>query len=123
MYIEIIKYSEEILFIGDHLSLVLVAALLAVAGGDGGPGGAAAGVVNGVDHGLAPGQGDLQLDAGDGGPVELGDGSLCALDPLICYEPAVLLNLHGYIDNLAVLGERGPKQNRGLKLFFVFLDI
>ena len=110
LYIEIINYySEEILLIGDHLPLVLVAALLAVTGGDRGPGGAAAGVIDGVDHGLSPGQGDLQLDAGDGGPVELGDGSLRALNPLICYEPAVLLNLHGYIDNLAVLSERGSK--------------
>ena len=102
-------FSEEILFIRDHLPLVLVAALLAVAGRDGGPGGAAARVVDRVDHRLPPGQADLQLDPGDRGPVQLGDGSLRALNPLIGYKPTVLLNLHGYIDNLPILGERGPE--------------
>ena len=87
-----------------------MAALLAVAGGDGGPGGAAAGVIDRVDHRLPPGQGDLELDPGDGGPVQLRDGPLRTLHPLVGDEPAVLLNLHGYIDNLAILGEGRSKE-------------
>ena len=46
---------------------------LAVAGCDGGPGGAAAGVVDGVNDRLSPGQGHLQLDAGDCLTIELCD--------------------------------------------------
>merc|ERR1719282_1469763 len=93
-------FSEEVLLVGDHLPLILVAALLAVAGGDGGPGGAAACVIDGVYHGLPPGQAHLQLDAGDRGPIELGNGPLRTLNSLVCYEPTILLNFHGYVDNL-----------------------
>ena len=107
---------KYILVVGDHFSLVFVASLLAVAGGDGRPGGAAAGVIDRINHGLSPGQGNLQLDASDLGTVQLGYRLLRTLHSLVGDEPAVLLHLHGDVDNLPVLGEGVPT----ILLFFFF---
>ena len=56
---EVYKYnrdsSEDVFIIGDHLSLVFMASFLAVAGSDGGPSGAGAGVIDGINDRLSPG--------------------------------------------------------------------
>ena len=99
---------KYILVVGDHFSLVFVASLLAVAGGDGRPGGAAAGVIDRINHGLSPGQRNLQLDPRHLGSVQLRYGLLCTLNPLVGDKPTVLLHLHGDVDNLPVLSEGVP---------------
>ena len=103
----LLKY---VLVVCDHLPLVFVAPLLAVTGSDGGPCRAAAGVVDGINDRLPSCQGDLELNAIDLWAVELCYGLLSALHPLVSDEPAVLLNLHGDVYYLAVLGEGRPKK-------------
>ena len=68
---------KHVLVVSHELPLVFVAALLAVAGRDGGPGGGGGGVVDGLDDRLPAGHGNLQLNAAHHVAVELGYSLFC----------------------------------------------